>query len=186
MARSVKSDPYHSMRFIVVAQTADGTDPLVPTGNPQAGFTQVSTPDVTTESVEYKEGHWLYKRKYPGTPEAGDVSLTRGVMRKDTTFWDWARAAAEGSASGYSEYRADLLIYVFHRQPTLTTQPKQQENLTMLDITNPGIVLHCDECFATTCKPMSDLDSNSSDIAVSEITAACEHFWIERTAKDTE
>src|SRR5688572_5902390 len=102
MARAEADDFIHSMRFHV---KADGPRQMLPraSGEAQAGFSQVSTPAGSVAVAEYREGHYIYTRKQPGIPAVEDISLSRGVTRRDTEFWDWLRVVIEGSG----EYRAD-------------------------------------------------------------------------------
>ena len=71
MARPQQTDFLSSMRFHVGVVPVGGDDRLnLRTGGdrPQAGFSNVTTPEVTVEASEYKEGQMVYPRKYPGNP----------------------------------------------------------------------------------------------------------------------
>ena len=77
------------------------------TNKGEAGFSAVTTPEATVEAVEYKEGTMIYTRKFPGNPTQSDITLSRGVARQDSTFWDWLRVVVEGGPAGTveAEYR---------------------------------------------------------------------------------
>ena len=182
MARSVATDFLHSMRFQVV--TTDGARPsLTPAGRPDAGFTQVTTPEATAEAVEYKEGTMIYVRKYPGSPTIADISMMRGVARRDSSFWDWMRVVLEGSG----EYRQDLDIKHFHREDALTRDDGggaagAGANLTQINSENPARIYHVREGFITRHKSAGDLDATASEISIMEMDVAYEHFEIEELA----
>lgn len=177
MARAMSTDFLHSMRFHVEAIGVGGVQRLNVPGRPQAGFSAVTTPEASVEPVEYKEGNMIYTRKQPGNPSMSDITLTRGVARGDTSFWDWARVVLEGSG----EYRADLEIKQFHRDTALVrSQPAtgDQPNLTNLDINTPARIYHVREAFPTRCKPGADFDATASEISIGELDCSYESFEI--------
>jgi phage tail-like protein len=177
MARAVASDFLHSMRFHV-----DIADPNTATfaakGRPGAGFSMVSTPEATTEAVEYKEGTFIYTRKYPGNPTVADITMSRGVARGDSTFWDWMRRVIEGSG----EYRADLNINHYHRLEALNREyptTGAEANLTELFKDSPARVYKIKEAFPTRHKVAGDLDGTASEISIMELDIAFEYFEVE-------
>lgn len=176
MARPVATDFIHSMRFQVV--TTDGSRPsLRPEGRPEAGFSNVTTPEATVEAVEYREGTFLYTRKYPGLTTMADITCNRGVARKDTTFWDWLRKVIEGSG----EYRQDLDIRHFHRDTALTRADSDggNPNLTQITIDNPARVYHVKEAFPIRHKVAGDMDATASEVSIMEIDFSFEYFEVE-------
>ena len=69
MARAIATDFLHSMRFQVVVNNGNNdTTNLGTAAGSDAGFSMVTTPEVSVEAVEYKEGTMVYTRKYPGNP----------------------------------------------------------------------------------------------------------------------
>lgn len=177
MARGVATDFIHSMRYQVVI-----ADPNVatfsPSGRADAGFTTVTTPEATIEAVEYKEGTFVYTRKYPGNPTVSDISLSRGVARADSTFWDWLRRVIEGSG----EYRADIDINHFHREDALLRARDQtgtEGNFTNINLDTPARIYHVKEAFPIRHKVAGDLDATASEISIMEIDLAYEHFDVE-------
>jgi phage tail-like protein len=175
------TDFMHSMRFHVDAVGVGGVQRLVVPGRPQAGFSAVTTPEATVEAVEYKEGNTVYTKKYPGNPSMSDITMSRGVTRGDSSFWEWLRVVMEGSG----EYRADLDIRHFHRDTSLVrTQPASgdQPNLTNIDVTTPGRVYHVREAFPTRHKVAADLDATASEVSIMEMDIAYETFEVEERA----
>jgi phage tail-like protein len=178
MARPAATDFLHSMRFhVTVLDNAEGYlegGSLQDTGMPQAGFTTCSIPELGQESVEYKEGTYIYPRKYPGNPTVSDCSFARGVARTDSSFWDWARDSVEGGTS--PEYRKDLQISHYHRDAIIPAATSGAvANTTQITAAK---IYKCLECFPIRCKPAGDLDATSSEISIMEMDVAVERFLV--------
>lgn len=186
MARALATDFLHSMRYHVNV-TSRGGNPvsdLIPNGRPQAGFSAVTTPEATVEAVEYKEGTYLYTRKQPGNTTMADITLSRGVTRGDSSFWEWCRLVIEGAPAGSTEaeYRADMDIKHFHRDTSLVRPVPasgDQPNLTQLNIDNPARIYHVSECFPIRHKVAADLDATASEISIMELDVSYEYFEVE-------
>ena len=180
MARQVFEDFLHSMRFHVIAEQIGDFTPLQVEGYPDAGFSAVSTPELTVEAVEYKEGSMVYTQKYPGNPSVSDITLSRGVARRDSSFWSWMRVVAEGTGN----YRADLRIKHFHRQESLIRDgspgaiQQPEVNYTEFSPTLPAREYLCRECFPIRHKVAADLDATSSEISIMELDVSMEHFEV--------
>jgi len=186
MARAAKTDFLQNFRFRVSAETG-GVDGLKATGLPehsidnQAGFQSCSIPEMSVEPTEYREGIMKYTRKFPGIPTVTDVSLTRGVVAEDTTFFRWMIQTVSGG-----EYRSTIVIQQYSRtdvaqadtmgNPTYfgpysgTSFPKQSSR----DIT-------CYECMPMRVKPGADLDATSGEVSMQELDFALEYFSISGT-----
>jgi phage tail-like protein len=175
MARSVATDFLHSMRFQV--STVDGSRPTLNAPGDalaervEAGFTQVTTPEATCEAVEYREGTFVYTRKFPGVPTMNDISCSRGVTRLDSSFWNWLKLIIEGGG----EYRQDLLMRHYHRANALT-------NMTSIDLTKPARIYHVKEAFPTRHKVAGDFDATASEVSIMELDLAYERFEVEEVA----
>lgn len=181
MARAMATDYLQSMRFHAEAIGVDGTQRFVAPGRPQAGFSQVTTPEATSEMVEYREGNKVYTIKQPGNPQMSNITLSRGVTRGDSAFWDWMRVVLEGTG----EYRADVEIKQFHRDTSLTrTQPANggQENLTNINTDTPAVIYHVREAFPSRVKPAADFDATASEISLAECDLEFESFEVEHVA----
>ena len=184
MARAQNTDYLHSMRFYVDLTPADGaknTDPLNTEAKIHTGFMNCSTPDLNVEPVEYREGHWIYARKQPGVVNmGGDISLSRGVTRGDSTFWHWVRNVIEGD----DQYRADLSINHYHRDNTLVGPwdkkgSVQIDNNTQLqNLGKPARTYHVRDAFPIYHKVAGDLDANSGEISIMDLTVTYERFEV--------
>jgi phage tail-like protein len=166
MARGQALDYLHNMRFSVAA--VENYVPLN-TINAQAGFSACTTPEATIEVVEYKEGQFLYVRKYPGQVTYNDITMSRGVARTDSSFWQWLRTVIEGTG----EYRTELLIKHFHRSDTLpgpSDPPAENLNLQV-----PAKIYKLWQALPVRHKFSSDLDATDSGVSIMELDVAYEH-----------
>lgn len=176
MARAQATDPLHNFRFHVRATAVDGigSDPLQPGGEPspgvgdtaEAGFQAVTTPEYTVESAEYREGLKTYTEKYPGIPTTNDITMSRGVARGETSFYDWVRAAIEGG-----NYRSDVTI--FHAQRDGRSSPFNADN-DFTDANSKRYILR--DAWPMRVKIAGDLDASTSDISLAEVDVSFERF----------
>ena len=179
MARPQATDFLASMRFHVSVVPAGDQSLDLRTGGdkPQAGFSNVTTPAVSVEATEYKEGQMVYTRKYPGNPTVEEVSMQRGAARGDSSFWDWVRVVIEGSG----EYRATVEIKHYHRDTALTRPvggTNDGINKTEIDLSKPARTYILYEAFPIRHKVAGDLDATSSEISLMELDVAYEHFEV--------
>lgn len=151
MARSINTDFLQLFKFRVV----EPSNFL----NPVAGFASVTIPDFAQPDVTYREGLYVYTRKYPGIPEFPNVTLRRGVARAATDFYSWVLASVNGQ-----EYRTTIEIQHFHRA----------------DNKQPSARYILKEAFAVRMKPSDDLDANTPDIAMEELEIAFEEMEVRR------
>ena len=180
MARAASTDFLHSMRFHVsLVSQGDDLIPDVTNSFAQAGFMSCSTPELTVEAVEYREGTYNYPRKYPGNATVSDVSLQRGVTRTDSGFWAWIRSTAEGSGN----YRTTVQIKHFDRRVLTQTRSNVTGAGTRAADENDGRgnavaarTYQLNEAFPIRHKVAGDLDASSSDISVQELDVAYETF----------
>ena len=163
MARAETTDFLHNFRFQVVASPGGPAGEVL---DPEAGFNSVTTPELTVEPAEYKEGVYTYMRKFPGNPSVSDVTLTRGVTKTDTRFYDWVRKAVHGG-----EYRSDLEIRHFHREDF--------GDVEAADRGSPSRLYRLNNALPVRGKIAADLDSTASDVSIQEMDVAYESFDLE-------
>ncbi len=178
MARAQATDFLHSMRFFVNVVDNNNVYNTSPHPNhPDAGFSACTVPEATIEAVEYKEGQFLYTRKYPGNPTYGDVTLSRGVTRGDTQFWSWISTVIEGT----SEYRSDVRIFHYHRNDSGNTVLPGNPDTDSLNFSNTQNVrtYYLFEAFPIRHKFATDLDGTDSAISIMELDLAYEHCKLE-------
>lgn len=157
MARSAAVDPYLNYRFHVIDPAGGNLDPV-------AGFQSVSTPDITIDPSEYREGVFIWTQKYPGVPTVGDLTLTKGTFRRESDFFSWVLRVVRG---GVAEYRTDLMVLEFHITDEFGINGA------------PSRIMRCRECWPSTVKPMADKDSTGSEVALQELTISVEELDIE-------
>jgi len=166
------------MRFNVTLgqEPAEGPDAI------GAGFSNVTTPEVTMEAVEYREGNYVYTRKYPGIATMNDITMSRGVTVKDSTFWAWAKRTAEGGGN----YRSDLTIHHYHRANTLLGEGSSK-NFTQWSTETSAAARRyvVFEAFPIRHKVAGDLDATASEISIMELDVGFEHFTIEEDTVTT-
>jgi phage tail-like protein len=142
----------------------------------------VSTPEATTEAVEYREGTYNYPRKFPGNTTVSDCSMQKGVARADGTFWNWMSTVIAGNG----EYRVDMAIYHFDRRvlnrPNNGAMSGYGDFTKLATSNNAARIYTLFEAFPTRHKVAADLDASSSDISIMELDIAYEYFDV--TEKD--
>lgn len=193
MPRAAASDPLHAFRFHARSingpslNGASAADLLQPDGNTEgyvigdgteAGFNSITTPELTVEAAEYREGIRVYTMKFPGVPTIADITLNRGVARYDTAFFNWVLASIEGN-----EYRTDMII--FHVQRPALEQVQDTSKGPNIDVTAEGVVsklYKLYECVPARVKIAADLDASTSDVSIAELDVAYERFDVERPA----
>jgi phage tail-like protein len=150
MARLAISDYLQNFRFFVTESEpapADRTGKFLAVA---AAFASASVPEVTTDIVEYRDGMSVLTKKQPTWPTFAAVTLTRGVVRGDTEFFNWMDAAVGGGP-----YRADLEVQHFHRVGWFINAPARLYKLL--------------EAMPSRVKIATDLDALSGDISIADI-----------------
>lgn len=178
-ARPVNQDLLMSMRFHVTSATPGLGQ--IEIGSPQAGFMSVTTPEVTVESLTYKEGHYNFPRKYPGNTTVNDITMQRGVAVTDSTFWDWIKKVITGAG----EYRTDLKIHHYDRRLLGRGADGASSSDNISRVTEgtaaTAKVYNIKAAFPIRYKVASDLDASSSEVSISELDVSYNYFTIEAT-----
>ena len=175
MARSEAEDFIQSFRFQAIVYNWDnlGFDPFIATRggssgiDGEAGFQQITMPEISTELTEYREGIFKWTRKLPGPPTIGDATFMRGLVKSDTGFFDWVVRAATGG-----DYRVDIAIFQFARADI---DPGVEEHVG----SKPSRTYKCYDSFPTRVKPGGDLDSSTGDVSIAEMDVAIERIELE-------
>lgn len=159
MPRTTAEDQLQSFRFRLF-ELAGGAGAFA-AEDPIAGFTTITTPEVTVEVGEYRTGDKTYARKIPGVVSIGDSVMTRGILIGDTTIFDWVIAKYIGK----TPFRTDLEVRVYN----------QEGNGTLVDDIHVRTEIYR-EAIPTTVKPLGDLDAGASDINMQELTVSLEEI----------
>jgi len=156
MARSIETDPYHDFRFQLVDPAGGNLDPV-------AGFTSVSMPNLVVEEAQYREGTFLWTQKYPGIPSVSDVTMTKGIFRRDSDFFNWVLKVVNGG----QEYRTELVLQQYHIQDEFGING------------SPSRATRLREVWGKDAKPTNDFEASSSAIAIQSLTVSVEEFEVE-------
>ena len=172
--RAASTDLMQSFRYHVFADDGSGVDPLQPAYDDDrtgfetkgvAGFQSITIPELSVEAAEYREGNMVWTQKYPGPPTVSDLTMMRGISRRDTAFHDMVLASVNGE-----QYRADLTIVHYQRTQMMDAVEAQ--------FGKDHRRIECGECFATRAKPAGDFDSMTGDVSLAEVDVAVEKFEI--------
>jgi phage tail-like protein len=200
MGRSAATDPLHAFRFHArmvpgdaspvngipgagaadVLQPSETGDGFIAGQGSEAGFQSITSPELTQEPAEYREGIRTYTQKFPGVPSVNDITLIRGCARFDTAFFAWILAAAEGD-----EYRGDLTLYHIQRPKrslaiTEGAGGAVQMAASEIELTDENTKRYIlRDAFPTRVKIAGDLDASTSDVSLAEIDVAYERFDVE-------
>ena len=94
-----RKDPYRNFRFRL---EIDGID--------EAGFSEVTIPDVSVDPVEYRTGNEINTvRKLPGLVKYGNISLKWGIT-DSTVVYDWFKQVQDGKTSEARKNVAIILM----------------------------------------------------------------------------
>ena len=104
-------------------------------GGTNMGFSEVSGLSVETTPIEYRNGlsPQFSATKMPGIVKYGDITLKRGVIKKDNEFFDWLNTTKMNKPT-----RRDLTISLLDEEhaPVMTWKVK---NAFPIKIESPGL-----------------------------------------------
>ncbi len=99
MPTGERRDPYKNYRFLVEID-----------GITQAGFREVTIPDSTQDSIEYREGNEpTTVRKLPGLIKYGNVSLKWGIT-DSLDLYNWRKQVEDGKIKGARKNMAIVVL----------------------------------------------------------------------------
>lgn len=167
MSRAQETDYMQGMNFHVTSADEDflafregGAELL----GGVASFKSVTIPDISVETVEYREGTFTWTRKQPGIPTVTNVSMLQGVTRRNTLMFDIMMRILNGE-----EYRTDLVVHHFHRD-----EPKVGSGA--VNVAGRRYLLR--ECYSERAKPAGDLDAMSGEVSIAEIDFVVEEIGL--------
>lgn len=133
MSRSVLTDLLQVYPFWILDVAP--IDPLaLPLLTPIFGFSGLTSPEITIETMDITEGNWFFKRKIVKTGDVSNITMERGIVFYDSDFYRWTMGALQGDLSnskfgipgtpanikigGITPRRTLLLVQFFTRMPT--------------------------------------------------------------------
>jgi phage tail-like protein len=97
---SSRFNPYRNSRF---ALEIDGII--------QAGFSEVTIPDISPDPIEYRKGNEIPTvRKIPGLMQHGNILLKSGITRNSIDLHDWFKQVEDGN---FKAARRNISIILF-------------------------------------------------------------------------
>lgn len=176
MARANEKMFLHDFRFHAEATLAgsdfgSGENPIGSEHDPdrsEAGFQSFNVPTYEIGSAEYRDGLRVHAVKQPGNVSVNTITANRGVVKRDSSFLQWALRYFTGQ-----EFYADIKLYQWGQENTPTVR-----NRGLGENYDPSkarwYVMY--NCFPTNVTPASDLDADSEDISIKEIEFEFE-YW---------
>ena len=133
------ADPIRNFRFRVELD-----------GITDAGFTEASGFDSTTDVIEYREGNDpAHVRKLPGLTKFGDITLKYGLT-EDTRLFDWRQEIIDGDIT-----RKTVYVIALDEQG------------------NEKARWQCDNAWPSKLDP-ADFNAKGNDVAINTLTITCE------------
>lgn len=99
--RNAMFDPLRASRFWLfdVAPVDSLTMPIF---QPMAGFSAVSSPEITIETTEIREANYPFTRKVVKHADVATLTLARGVTFYNSDFFNWMKIAISGNTGAGS------------------------------------------------------------------------------------
>jgi len=117
-------------------------------------------PNVAIEEAPYREGITKWTEKYPGVPTVGDITLTKGIFKRESDFYNWIQKIVDGG----EEYRTELVLNQYHLTDEFGIDGK------------PSRVTRLLNCWGKDAKPTSDQDATSSNVGIQSLVISVEEI----------
>lgn len=158
MARSIDTDPLMNFNYYLLDIPVASIIPVAfpfKTGQGLAeqqllSFKNISVPTVEMQMKDIQEGNWPFKHQIPlGYVSTGDVTIESAVTPLSMDFYLWLYQVVWGTGAP----RRNLTV--IH---------------TRADKLVPRRIYNLYGCVPKSWKPSSDLDANSSEVAIESLT----------------
>jgi hypothetical protein len=166
MARALNTDYYQGFRFAVSLGT-----PASEFIEVAAGFNNITTPELSLEATEYRDGITIYTKKQVGLPTVADSTWQQGVAStaspgygQASPFLNWLFAAINGA-----EYRTEVSYWHLHTKDREDFDPTSPSSSRLITL---------NEAFPIRVKPDGDFDATSAEISMREMDVACESISV--------
>lgn len=81
----------------------------LPLFTPVLGFSAISMPEMTFDTIDVNEANWLFSKTVVKKGSVGNITLNRAAHWIDSDFYKWALTAIQGSTGGASLLNGGLL-----------------------------------------------------------------------------
>lgn len=177
MPRSEASNPLRSFRFQgrILDDPENGYQGTLnsPGINAEAGFASITGGEISTDTATYREGIDIWTKKYAGPPTVSSITMTRGMVLRETDMWEWCLAMVEGRP-----HKADLQVCLLPNNAWARSSAAPRINtastLPAGWLAASRVITYYD-CHPSRFK-IPDMDANTSDVAVQEIEVEPERF----------
>jgi len=164
MARDRVFDFLQVHRFWLLDIMPSAAYPFYVLGSPLLGFESIASPEYTFETENLKELNSMFKKTVYQGGELGPMTLTRGVLGYDSSFWEWVQKAVRG----YDFPNRDMLLVHFMQiggDPQLPFPFEAWEGAAKV----PGKAWLLWDVIPTRYKMASDFDAKSGEVSIAEL-----------------
>jgi len=98
---------------------------------PTLGFQGCTSPEITLEMSEIKEGNWFYPHHHIKGATVSPITLSRGIQFFDSDFYKWVLMALQGQGVVKRDL---LLIHYFAISPLTLAEQAVDNPATLLNI----------------------------------------------------
>lgn len=184
MARSRDTDPLQGYSFWLCDITPSTKQPFVVLGPAYAGFRSASLPTLTASTQQVAPMNAYYPRHYYSSFEVGSITLQRGVLRHDSSFYQWMMRSMYGN----DRSQRDILLLHLTGTDLLGVANDTPKGGSYEDAATPAGLLYVDavrsvgkgyilyDCIPTRYSAGSELDATSADIVMQEIELQPNYF----------
>jgi phage tail-like protein len=100
-----RKDPYRNFRFLLEI------DNII-----QAGFSEVTVPDTTSDVIEYREGNeGPHLKKAPGLTKFANITLKYGTTDSSIELFNWRKQVMQGKMK---DARRNIAVIVLNEEGT--------------------------------------------------------------------
>lgn len=127
--RTAALDPLRDSNFWLFDVAPIDLAPALPLFTPLSGFSAISSPEITVETQEIREGNWPFTKHVVKGASVGAITLSRGTTWYSADFWNWIMTAIQGTTgsgplpvAGVTYRRTLLLVHFFRNLPFAKVQ----------------------------------------------------------------
>jgi phage tail-like protein len=167
VARKRASDYFQNDKFHLIDMSF--AFPLV--FIPIFGFSGCSSPEITNNLQDVKEGVYEFPRKVnKGNSSISTLTLRQGVQFVNSDLWDWMRKSITGNIG-----RRDLLLVQF--SGLKATGNLRIGSYVDIAVRVPGRAWYMTNCIPSRLKTAGDFDAMDHEVSIAELDLECEGIF---------